>query len=108
MKWEKYNQLGTQDKEEYNFRFDKYHKFIMPINLLNLVTFYSLFSISMVIWYLAYMQPELKLTMDLQTVLFTRISSLISIIIIIEITAWIVITLYGFIKEYNWLKSKGV
>jgi hypothetical protein len=88
MKWEKYNQLGTQDKEEYQYKFTKIFNLMFDLEVL---TF-------------------LCLILVIQTYQLTKEIFLLETLKYIVFGIWLIILVIIFTKykEYKWLKNKGV
>ena len=108
MKWETFNKLSVIDKEEYKFRFNKYHEFELPINLQGIVTLYSLFTLSLLIWYMSYTNKELNIDITYQSTIFSQMILITTGIIIFELIIYIIIKIYGYYLEKNWLKQRGL
>ena len=88
MKWERYNQLGSQDKEEYNFRFTRVIDVLFDLELMT-------FILTILVIQVYQLTKQFFLLNTLNYFLFG---------------IWLIIsaTIFKAYQKYKWLKNKGV
>ena len=88
MKWERYNQLGIQDKEEYNYRFTRIIDVMFDLEVLTFIL----------------------IILVIQTYQITKEISLLETTKYLAFGIWLIIlvTIFTKYKEYKWIKNKGV
>ena len=88
MKWERYNQLGSQDKEEYNFRFTRVIDVLFDLELMTFIL----------------------IILVIQVYQLTKELLLLNTLNYFMLGIWLIIlaTIFKSYQKYKWLKNKGV
>lgn len=108
MKWETYNKLTKEQKEEYNYKFEKTEE--SPIDVKYLIVFYLAMGFYIMMSWILIKVPVPNVEYDpMQIMTFgMRIGLFIGWLVIIQVIVWLTKVIIQYNKEKKWLKERGI